>query len=278
MNTREQLEKARALIQAKRYNEARRLLVQIDHPTADKWLTRLDEIAPVTTRSNGNLILMVAGGLVIISLLLLVVFLVSRPGSETAPIIVTATPDPATANQPIPTQEAVIQPTAVVQEIAPSPIPPIMSARGWEFSEQTSIMDDTRTVALIRDADMPVTTWLSTALPSIVLRCRAGRFEIYINANTQFDSDTELDDDVFVRVRWDNEPPETIRMGVSTDGDAAFFSDPKETLRRMARHEKLIFGFVPFNAPEAATSFTMAGLGDVIQPLVDACGLPPFGS
>jgi hypothetical protein len=40
---------ARDLLTAKRYAEARALLIQIDHPTAKQWLARLDQIAPVPT-------------------------------------------------------------------------------------------------------------------------------------------------------------------------------------------------------------------------------------
>lgn len=43
---REQLEEARALIKAKRYDEARAILQALDHPTAAKWLDKLDEIDP----------------------------------------------------------------------------------------------------------------------------------------------------------------------------------------------------------------------------------------
>ncbi len=42
-----QLEAAKALIEEKRYAEARALLETIDHPTATKWLSQLDKIAPV---------------------------------------------------------------------------------------------------------------------------------------------------------------------------------------------------------------------------------------
>ncbi len=41
---REQLERARDLIKAKRYDEARAILQNIDHPTAQKWLEKLDEL------------------------------------------------------------------------------------------------------------------------------------------------------------------------------------------------------------------------------------------
>ncbi|MCD4685779.1 MAG: hypothetical protein K8S97_07570 [Anaerolineae bacterium] len=40
----EQMERARALIKAKRYAEARAILMGIDHPTAQQWLAKLDEL------------------------------------------------------------------------------------------------------------------------------------------------------------------------------------------------------------------------------------------
>lgn len=42
-NVKSKMEKARDLIRDKRYAEARVLLESIDHPTAEKWLERLDE-------------------------------------------------------------------------------------------------------------------------------------------------------------------------------------------------------------------------------------------
>jgi hypothetical protein len=41
-----ELEKAKSLIQQKQYDDARALLVTIDDPVADKWLARLEQIAP----------------------------------------------------------------------------------------------------------------------------------------------------------------------------------------------------------------------------------------
>ena len=46
MSTKEHLLKAREHIMAKQYQEARDILYQIDHPTARKWLAKLDEIDP----------------------------------------------------------------------------------------------------------------------------------------------------------------------------------------------------------------------------------------
>ncbi|GEM_PF-3756843 len=46
MTTKEQLSKAKKLIQNKRYDEARQILQSIDHPIAEKWLAKLDNISP----------------------------------------------------------------------------------------------------------------------------------------------------------------------------------------------------------------------------------------
>lgn len=52
------LQEAKLLIQAKQYDDARKLLESIDHPTAIKWLAKLDEIAPKKSekRTTGNLV------------------------------------------------------------------------------------------------------------------------------------------------------------------------------------------------------------------------------
>lgn len=42
----ERLAQARAQIKAKQYQQARRTLTGVDHPTARAWLAKLDEIAP----------------------------------------------------------------------------------------------------------------------------------------------------------------------------------------------------------------------------------------
>ena len=44
MTTAEQMQRAKELIQAKRYDDARALLVTIDHPKAGMWLNRLNQM------------------------------------------------------------------------------------------------------------------------------------------------------------------------------------------------------------------------------------------
>ncbi|MFW5696189.1 MAG: hypothetical protein ACOCXR_00225 [Phototrophicaceae bacterium] len=46
MSTKAKMQTAQQLIKSKEYTQARAILRTVDHPTAYKWLARLDEIAP----------------------------------------------------------------------------------------------------------------------------------------------------------------------------------------------------------------------------------------
>jgi hypothetical protein len=46
------MQEARELIRAGRYNEARDILMTIDHPIAEEWLDKLDKIAPDKRQTN----------------------------------------------------------------------------------------------------------------------------------------------------------------------------------------------------------------------------------
>lgn len=66
--SREQLQAAKQLIEERRYAEARSLLRQIDHPTAKRWLAKLDEIAPEAKQGRS----LALGFMVIIGIILLI--------------------------------------------------------------------------------------------------------------------------------------------------------------------------------------------------------------
>lgn len=46
------LAQARELIKGKQFDEAREILLTVDHPTADKWLAKIDEIHPPIKKKN----------------------------------------------------------------------------------------------------------------------------------------------------------------------------------------------------------------------------------
>ena len=79
--TKAQLQQVQRLLKAKKYDQARRLLVTIDHPTARKWLEKLDKIAPVKPLGSRNVIgwlrdhILIAGigGAIVLALGMLVI-------------------------------------------------------------------------------------------------------------------------------------------------------------------------------------------------------------
>jgi hypothetical protein len=46
MNTKQAMQRAKHYIKNKQYDKARRILAKVDHPTARKWESKLDEVAP----------------------------------------------------------------------------------------------------------------------------------------------------------------------------------------------------------------------------------------
>jgi hypothetical protein len=52
MTPKEKMEQARSLIQIGRFDEARDLLRTVDHPTAQKWLDKIDELDPPAAKST----------------------------------------------------------------------------------------------------------------------------------------------------------------------------------------------------------------------------------
>lgn len=68
----EQFAAASALIKAKRYNEARKLLKTINHPKAKEWLAKLDTIAPIKTRKSWRWLFV---GLAVIATCILAAFI-----------------------------------------------------------------------------------------------------------------------------------------------------------------------------------------------------------
>ncbi len=47
-----QLARAKVLIQSKQYDQARTILANLDHPTARKWLAKIDEMDDPFVRSS----------------------------------------------------------------------------------------------------------------------------------------------------------------------------------------------------------------------------------
>lgn len=77
MTPKEKMQRAKELIQQKKYAEARKILKTVDHPTAEKWLAQIDKMAPAKRQpSSGGGYLIIGGVVIVIILFVVVAFVV----------------------------------------------------------------------------------------------------------------------------------------------------------------------------------------------------------
>ncbi|MBL7836457.1 MAG: hypothetical protein JNM67_02975, partial [Bacteroidetes bacterium] len=141
----------------------------------------------------------------------------------------------------------------------------------WQVTTSKSEFDNSTTVALSLEAESFIEGWLTTTLPTLVLRCKEKEIDVYVNIGTQTNVEYGLYDAATVRVRFDQDQAFKTVANESTDGDALFFQDPHEMIIAMLKSNEMVFGFTPFNADPAVTTFDLRGLKDVIEPLKQSC-------
>jgi len=79
----ERLQEARSLIKEHRYDEARHILIKVDHPTAREWLAKLDKIAPPKSKRTFPLRIFIIFGVACITAIgLLILVLIASNNKE----------------------------------------------------------------------------------------------------------------------------------------------------------------------------------------------------
>jgi type VI secretion system protein VasI len=208
-----------------------------------------------TKNKKNNKMLWIVGfvfgtGVISIICILAISMLLNNPSSTTAPL-----PQSTIAPALSPTQTNT----------------PVPFTGKWQVSTGKSEFDNSTTVALSLKAESFIEGWLTTTLPTLVLRCQEREIDVYVNIGTQSNVEYGLYEKATVRVRFDqNQAFETV-TNESTTGEALFFRDPHEMIIAMLRSNEMVFGFTPFNADPAVTTFDLRGLKNVIEPLKQSC-------
>jgi type VI secretion system protein VasI len=284
---------ARELIQEKRYDEARAILVTVDHPTAREWLARIDNLTPASKSSGVKpnrapllLILFVVAIVVLVGALLFfrdqteggrqlgrelaAAFTQTVQASPIAPLTPTApntiapTSTIAPATTIAPTARPTLRPTETRKPATP------VAKGNWRVTTETSELDDTKTVTATLDAEKKVAGSLSLP-PALIFRCRKGKLEAYVYVGTQIQNEPGAGDTATARIRFDRNAPETITMGESTAGSGLFFDDPVSIINTMLEHDRVVFGYTPFGRTPTEIAFDLYGIAEAVKPLQEAC-------
>jgi len=177
--------KARKLMQHQRYDEARKILKTVNHPTARAWMRKLDAVVPKKTGgrfTSAPTIYYLGGGVIgilLVVFLILVVVLISPNRNGEPPISAVSTPLPP----PTATRTDLSRPTATLTPtftLVPSATPgqpetpdPPCEAEGWHL-QFTAYFD--RFQALRDDASAANADLVSISSSLLALREEFGGF------------------------------------------------------------------------------------------------------
>jgi hypothetical protein len=297
MDSSERYEQARRLIKSSKLQEARNLLLPIRHEArAADWIQKIDAHLAKTrgTEQLPKRRVRAPSWVTIVDVALIAIFtfivglavggyaldLNPEPTSEPIEkfVVITATPlsaaeAPTSNPTPNPSETPLPTPTSAATETPSSGIDASDAIAGkWIFDSDVSALDDSTSYTIGLEAEDSIRAWLSNPTPVLIIRCRNQQYEVYIHADTQLESN--LDDEVYTRVRYGDEEPFSAIMDESTTGEAMFFRSGRAVARKLLTINRLVVGFTPFSANPVEAVFDLTGIETAIQPLVDECGAP----
>lgn len=166
----------------------------------------------------------------------------------------------------------------------PDPVPPPSlptPAERWHPFTQKDKMDDSVVVGVKLLADDDVRTMYGQAYrPRLVIGCQKDTTDAYVDVGTLLTTETrqwESDEaygwksGVPLRLRLDKDPPMSNFASQSTDGTAAYLSNPTAILKKMISHTTLLVEYTPMGAAPQTVTFTLTGMGDAIAELRKSC-------
>lgn len=136
----------------------------------------------------------------------------------------------------------------------------------WMVSEDTNPLDDSPVVTLMNAASEGRARFGDT--PTLVLRCRDNRTEVYINWSDYLGSENPI-----VSYRTGDDEMKRRRWNLSTDNRATFFPGSDiQLIRELAQADRFVARVTPYSESPVTAVFELEGLAEHIGKLQAACG------
>jgi hypothetical protein len=156
---------------------------------------------------------------------------------------------------------------------APAPVPAAAASAAaaadagpaWtDANSETWIRSSRRAVAYEVPADKPISVWMRTVRPALVVRCERNILDVFVftDSAARIERDTP---DHTVRYRFDEGKEESGLWPDADSHDALFAPDGAAFARRLAQARTLHFGFTPHNAAPVTMKFAVAGLAPLLE-------------
>lgn len=145
------------------------------------------------------------------------------------------------------------------------------SHAAWTRQVKSSPMDGKQTATFeVRGAERVRDRFGRPSTPALVMRCSGGDVEVYFTAGMIMGGGSSGNS---VRLRFDDQPAETVSGTRSTDYEALFFDWGKRIARKLLVTKQLLVEFTPFQMAPVVTRIDVAGLGRFASDLDRHCQL-----
>jgi hypothetical protein len=151
----------------------------------------------------------------------------------------------------------------------------VIAAERWTVNRSESEMDGSELVTISVPAERPISTWLSSKLPLIIIRCKERKLEVLALTGSAAHVELYHSDEARVRVRLDEGTPTTQWWNESTDDEAIFAPNPQRLARAMGKAKQLRLEFTPFNASPQVMEFDLGGLRSHLPAVFRTCKVSP---
>lgn len=138
----------------------------------------------------------------------------------------------------------------------------------WKTSSETSKIDDTKTVIIYNDSTEYVQGRFETTRPTMVIRCKNNRTEMYFNWGQRLKTEPFK---VRAKIRFGKGKPKNYRFSASADFDAAFISKPIGFIKKAFKHDTMVVQMATAYTDASSVTFNIQGLDEVIKPLRKSC-------
>jgi TonB family protein len=129
-------------------------------------------------------------------------------------------------------------------------------------------MTDELSIILSLAAVSPAPATILDTRPTLIVRCREGELNVYVNAGQVLEGD---DDATPVRIRWGTDAPQEESWSRSTDYSAAFAPEPGDFLSQLIANPDVRIEVHPYDAVPVVFTFNARGLARYTPRLDAAC-------
>lgn len=140
----------------------------------------------------------------------------------------------------------------------------------WSSSTRASPKDGSELAHALLVSDTAFTDRFGAShQPKLHVWCTQERTRVYVEVGAPLDSGYDM---ATVRMRLDEEKPETVRGPGSTNGEAFFFPDPIGILKRMKGKSKLRVEFPLLREGNPIAEFDLRGMEPHVTRVQQTCG------